>query len=114
MAEEVRVVTSPEHILALLRNSASLTRSGDSGVNTYRGQTTSNPLAANESMSSFYRQFAGDTTKVSFTLVTDDDNLPKSLIVDIGVKLSPSIVSHSIYSTTYRDWGKGPHINPPG
>ncbi len=104
-ASEVRWVTSPYNVLELLRKSPALRRSADSGTITYRGTAQGGDLAASGPIASFYKMFGSRMSKVTYTLVTDRENLPKRLDIDIWSRVAPDLVYHSLYSVGYRDWG---------
>lgn len=105
MSAEVRWVTSPYNVLALLRNSTSLKRGTDAGTTTYQGTAPGAPLAASGPVASFYKSFGGRVTKVTYTLVTTREHLPKRLDIDLWTRIAPKVVYHSLYSATYRGWG---------
>jgi predicted Ser/Thr protein kinase len=104
-AAEVRWVTSPYNILGLLRKTPSIRRSTDTGTITYRGTAAGGPLASDGPTAPFYQAFGGGSTKVTYTLVTGRDHLPRQLDIDLWSQIRTDLTFHSLYSATYRDWG---------
>ena len=105
-AIEVRWVTSPYNIFELLNKSTSFKRSADAGTLTYRGTASGARLAADGPIAPFYSMFGGRSTTVTYTLVTGRDHLPQRLDIDIWSKIETDLTYHSLYSATYRDWGR--------
>jgi len=105
-AAEVRWVSSPYNVFALLRNSPSLSRSTNAGTVTYRATAPGGRLAAGGPTAPFYQEFGNDLTKVTYTLVTSRDHLPERLDIDLWTSVQPGLTYHSLYSVTYRDWGR--------
>ncbi|MEU5987574.1 serine/threonine-protein kinase [Spirillospora sp. NPDC047418] len=105
-AAEVRWVSSPYNILELLRQTPSLRRSTETGRITYHGTAAAVRLVSDGPVAPFYRAFGSNLTQVAYTLVTGLDHLPERLEIDLSSKVTMAPASHSLYSVTYRDWGK--------
>ncbi|NKZ06302.1 serine/threonine-protein kinase [Actinomadura latina] len=105
-AAEVRWVSSPYNIVELLRKTPSLRRSAEAGRITYRGTAAAVRLVSDGPVAPFYRAFGSNLTQATYTLVTGLDHLPERLEIDLSSKVTTAPASHSLYSVTYRDWGK--------
>ncbi|NED51983.1 hypothetical protein G3I24_13905, partial [Micromonospora aurantiaca] len=82
LAHEVRWVTSPYNIFALLRHSTSFEREPGAGTVTYRGTARTGSLAKGLGRL-FYEQYAPVRTELTYILVTGVDNLPQRLDMSI-------------------------------
>jgi protein kinase-like protein len=110
LAAEARWSTSVQHVLALLRSTPTVRRSGL----TYAGSATLATLARDGSVAPLYAQFtrAPRGTRITYRLKVDRDFLPVGLQVRItppkGGKARPQVLL-----VTYAGWGRKAAIAAP-
>ncbi|MBC6457679.1 protein kinase domain-containing protein [Actinomadura sp. HBU206391] len=110
MAAQARWSASVQNILALLRSSGAIKRSGLS----YTGTAPLATLVRDGSVGRLYAPFAGSAggARVAFTVRVGADLLPRSLQVTVTPRLGGR-ARVQVFRTNYSNWGRKVSINAP-
>ncbi|MCW2899730.1 MAG: serine/threonine protein kinase [Streptosporangiaceae bacterium] len=110
LAAQTRWGSSVPNILALLRSSRTVTRSGL----TYSGIASLQLLARDGSVGPLYAGFAGSGgARVAFTVRVGQDYLPRTLQVTVTPRTGGDARAQ-VFRTTYSGWGRPVAIDVPG
>ncbi|GAA2738720.1 serine/threonine-protein kinase [Actinocorallia aurantiaca] len=109
-----RWVSSPQNLVALLRNTTSFTHTKDQATWTLSGEAQGASLAEDPAVGAFYEGTGGSGLTVSFTILLSAGHLPRSLDLNLRTAVNGGETFYkSFYKVAYDGWGTSGTIAKP-